>query len=104
MPQVPAPGAGAGADRPGRRKDRRAGRPSRHARARSYGQAAELGAPVKGEVHAASRPIAPANDEHDTLEDLADEPTLDEPVASDEQPVPESPTPPASDERPDSDA
>lgn len=84
MPQLPAPGDGA--SRPGRRKDRRAGRPSRFARARSYGQSAPMGAPVKGEVHAASRPIAPANDEHDTLEDLADEPTLDAPVAADEKP------------------
>lgn len=85
MPSVPAPRNSASRPGNGKRKDVRAERTPRTAR--TFGQAAFLGGPtVPGETHAASRPIAPANAAHETLEDLADEPIVDTPVASDEKP------------------
>lgn len=85
MPSVPAPRNDAARPGRGKRKDVRAARLPRAAR--SYGQSAPLDRPaVAGETHAASRPIAPANTAHDTLEDLADEPIADAPVADDEKP------------------
>lgn len=85
MPSVPAPRNNASRPGRGKRKDVRAARLPRAAR--SYGQSAVFGgSAVEGETHAASRPIAPANAAHDTLEDLADEPITDTPVASDEKP------------------
>ena len=85
MPSVPAPRDSASRPGRGKRKDVRAARLPRAAR--SYGQSAVVSDTVAaGETHAASRPIAPANAAHATLEDLADEPITDAPVASDEKP------------------